>query len=218
MSEMIVILNFHGVGAPAHEVGVEKADVWIEKQPFLEILDAVKGADGVELTFDDGNLSDIEIALPALFERALRATFFVIADRIDTQDYLTKSDVRALAQAGMKIGSHGMKHVAWRGLGAGRLREETVDAKNRIEQALGDEIIDAACPFGSYDRRSLRALREAGFSRVCTSDTGPTTRDAWLASRNTLHAGDTAETTRPIIEARGGDPVRAIKKLIKRWR
>jgi len=35
----------------------------------------------VQLSFDDGNRSDVGIALPALLERELSATFFVVAGR-----------------------------------------------------------------------------------------------------------------------------------------
>jgi peptidoglycan/xylan/chitin deacetylase (PgdA/CDA1 family) len=214
----VSILNFHGVGEPAHELSAGEANVWLDAPRFLEILDAVKGVPNVELTFDDGNMSDIEIAVPALFERGLRATFFIVADRIDQEHYLSKADVKALVQAGMPVGSHGKRHVPWRGLDDQRLREELVEAKETIERAVGDAISEAACPFGSYDRRSLLALRSAGFARVYTSDTGPAHADTWLVARNTIACDDTPESVRRIIADPGRSPVRGLKKLIKRWR
>ena len=67
------------------------------------------------------------IALPALRERGLTATFFVVAGRLGEPGFLDERGVRALADAGMAIGCHGMRHRPWRGLderraarGAGR--------------------------------------------------------------------------------------------------
>jgi hypothetical protein len=41
-------------------------------------------------------------------------------------------------------------------------------------------------PFGAYDRRVLARLRQAGATRVYTSDGGGTRRDDWLQARTEL--------------------------------
>ena len=74
--------------------------------------------------------------------------------------------VEELAAAGMTIGCHGMRHRAWRGLDDRALREELVDAKAMLEGVVDRPVTQAACPFGSYDRRVLRRLRESGYHHV----------------------------------------------------
>ena len=55
----------------------------------------------------------------------------------------------------MGIGCHGMRHRPWRGLDEAALHEELVEAKAVLERIIERPVCDAACPFGTYDRRVL---------------------------------------------------------------
>src|SRR4051794_35750584 len=122
-------LTFHGIGDPRRELEPGEASAWVSHEQFTALLDSVKGRHHVRITFDDGNASDVEHGLPALQERDLKATFFVVAGRLGTPHFLDRADVTELAAAGMTIGCHGMRHRPWRGLDHATLREELVDAK-----------------------------------------------------------------------------------------
>src|SRR6185312_11876791 len=98
-----VNVTFHGIGQPSRDLQPGEDAVWINLPEFESILDSVAGRDDVQLTFDDGNLSDINHALPALRERGLTATFFVVAGRIGTAHFLDEDDIRMLAAEGMTI-------------------------------------------------------------------------------------------------------------------
>jgi peptidoglycan/xylan/chitin deacetylase (PgdA/CDA1 family) len=124
----------------------------------------------VNITVDDGNRSDVGVLAPALVERGLVGTFFVCAGRLGVDSFLDASDLRRLGEMGMRVGTHGMNHVSWRGLSDDRLGVEIFDAKAKLEDAMGARVLEAACPFGEYDRRALRMLAESGIERVFTSD------------------------------------------------
>ncbi|HEX3803727.1 MAG TPA: polysaccharide deacetylase family protein [Solirubrobacteraceae bacterium] len=220
MSSRPFILTFHGVGQPSRALDAGEADVWVDRARFLSILDWAAARKSVEITFDDGNASDLEQALPALRERGLRATFFVVAGRLGRPGFVDVDSLRELAAAGMEIGSHGMWHRPWSGLGEGELREEIVEAKALIEQLIHQPITRAACPFGAYDRRSLKALR-SNYAHVYTSDKGTAHAAGFIQARNSVHASDTAgdidaiATSRPSVQA---SVVRYAKQAVKRWR
>ena len=93
----------------------------------------------------------------------------------------------------MGIGCHGMRHRPWRGLGETALHEEHVEAKAMLEQVVERPVTEAACPFGSYDRRVLRSLRGSGYRRVYTSDRGTTGPEDFLQARNTIGPDDRPE-------------------------
>ncbi len=82
MARTPVGMIFHGVGAPGRELESGEAPYWISRELFLRVLDRV-AADPqpgrIRLSFDDGNASDHDIALPALLARGLRADFFVLS-------------------------------------------------------------------------------------------------------------------------------------------
>jgi peptidoglycan/xylan/chitin deacetylase (PgdA/CDA1 family) len=218
----VLNLCFHGIGTPGRELEPGEDRFWIEPHVFEGMLDAVAGDAGVRITFDDGNASDVEVALPALLRRPLDATFFVIAGRCGQPGALSREDVGELARQGMTIGSHGMRHRSWPSVHGEELREELVDAPRLLADAAGRPVHEAACPFGDYDRRVLRELRRAGFARVYTVDEGAADPDAWLQTRYSVRRSDTPER----IAALARDPgeglarelARSVKQAVKRWR
>jgi len=219
MKDRLIILSFHGIGEPARGIAPDESEPWVREHRFREMLDAVRAVSMVKLTFDGGHASDVEVALPALVSRGLRGEFFVCANRIGQEGYLSRSDLQVLRDSGMEIGTLGMRHLAWHGLGDEALREETVTAKDMIEDQLGAMVTAAACPFGSYDRRVLASLRAAGYMRVYTADGGPADPRAWLQPRNTVGTKDTASSVAGLVARRGGaGPWRAITSTIRRWR
>jgi peptidoglycan/xylan/chitin deacetylase (PgdA/CDA1 family) len=220
MSTRVLNFTFHGVGEPPPSAGEAERDVWISHAEFVSALDAICTRERVTISFDDGNASDIEIALPALRERGVAACFFVVADRIGSPGYLDAADLGELRRAGMQIGLHGMRHRPWRGLSDRELDEEVTGARALLEAAIEARVTVAACPFGSYDRRSLARLRGSGFQRVFSSDGGWASADAWLQARNTLRAGGGAAAVEELAArsriATSG--IRRTKTIVKRLR
>ncbi len=221
MSERCVNLTFHGIGEQTRRLEPGEEEVWASTAQFRAILDAVAHRDGVRISFDDGNSSDLRLALPELRRRGLRATFFLVAGRLATPGFLDESGIRELADAGMTIGCHGMRHRPWRALGAEDLRDEHRVAKERLEQVIQQQVTQAACPFGAYDRQVLRSLRRHGYERVFTSDGGTSRAGDWLQARNSVHRGDDPSLLaripaleRPLAKALG----RRTKLAVKRWR
>ena len=214
-------LTFHGVGEPPRVLDRGEADVWVSKKRFAALLDAAAERNDVRITFDDGNVSDLEHALPALRARGLEATFFVVAGRIGTPGFVDASGVRQLAAAGMEIGSHGMCHRPWRHLDALARDEELVRAKALLEEVVERPVTEAACPFGSYDRRVVAGLRAAGYRRVYTSDRGTTRPDDFLQARNSVGPRDEPDILGRIaaLDKRPDKALRRRAKLaVKRWR
>jgi peptidoglycan/xylan/chitin deacetylase (PgdA/CDA1 family) len=173
-----LVLIFHGIGGRPPWAGADEEAYWCSERNFLSILDAIPQLSAelqipIELTFDDGNATDVSIAAPALQKRGLKATFFVCAGRIGKQGYLDKAQLRSLSAAGMSIGSHGWDHVDWRTLGdESALNREIVEARDVIADTVcGRPIESVAIPFGSYDRRVRQAVAKA-FTEVHTSDGG----------------------------------------------
>jgi peptidoglycan/xylan/chitin deacetylase (PgdA/CDA1 family) len=185
---------FHGIGSPRRALEPGEENYWISVEAFLRMLDLLAERPAVRISFDDGNASDVDIALDALRARGLSATFFVVAGRLGEVGSLGRDDLRALDGAGMTIGTHGMDHRSWRGLDAADLERELVDARIQIAEAVGHAIDEAALPLGAYDRRLLGALRQLGYTKVHTSDRRVAREGNWLQPRFSVVATDTPET------------------------
>jgi peptidoglycan/xylan/chitin deacetylase (PgdA/CDA1 family) len=222
MASEIINLSFHGVGpppGPPREPG--EHDYWVGRDAFLALLDDVQGRDGVRLSFDDGNASDVEVALPALVERGMTADFFVVAGRLGTPGNVDADGVRALSGAGMGVGTHGMDHRSWRGLDDDELALELVEARQAIAEVAGSAVDAAALPLGQYDRTVLAALRKLEYRVVYSSDARRGRPGAWFQPRYSVRASDTPHSLREFVLA----PPRAHQRLrgqlaglAKRWR
>jgi len=215
------ILNFHGLGEPSRPLPSSEKDCWLDSEVFEAVLDRVRGRPDVRITFDDANESDYSIALPRLKARELSAQFFVVAQRIGQESFLSAEQLRTLHAEGMTIGSHGMCHRNWRRLSLTEVQEELVVARDSIEQMIGAPISEAACPYGAYDRRVLQRLRHLGYRATYTSDGGPASLAIWLRPRNTVRRShDLARIQCSMTDIPSGVTKlwRDAKLLIKRWR
>jgi peptidoglycan/xylan/chitin deacetylase (PgdA/CDA1 family) len=193
---------FHGVGQPGPGTDPEAAEYFVSRDLFLAVLDELMQHPETDLTFDDGYASDVDVVLPALAERDLSARFFPLAGRLGSPGHVDATGVRALAEAGMTIGSHGMRHRSWRGLDARAEEEELAVARSLIAEAAGAPVTCVACPFGAYDRRVLAALRGHGYTQVFTSDRCRARAGNWLQPRYSVRGHDTVSTVRDDILAR----------------
>ncbi|HTR69272.1 MAG TPA: polysaccharide deacetylase family protein [Mycobacteriales bacterium] len=185
-----VTLCFHGIGEAQRSLEPGEAEYWVDVDLFERVLDLCTVQQSVTITFDDGNASDVQVALPLLLERNLTASFFPVAGRIDTAGSLRSADLRELTSHGMIVGTHGMNHRSWRKLSTSEIETELGEARRRISDAIGTSVEYAACPLGGYDRRSLTALRKRGYERVYTSDRNAGHRGSWLQPRFSIRNSD----------------------------
>ena len=179
---------------------------------FLALLDRVDGRDDVQMTFDDGNASDIELGLPP-WRRRGSAQHSHRRGRLGGPRSWTSQTWR-LRDAGMQIGSHGIHRRAWRNLDDRTLHEEWSRRgwSSRRRRRARDP---AGCPFGAYDRRVLGAARKAGFRHVYTSDRGTAKTADFLQARNSIGPGDTPQVME-LIAGLEASPRRLLTRRAKR--
>lgn len=215
------MLTIHGVGDFARPMDAGEQATTLTVAELDAALDVIAARPWVRLTFDDGNASDVELALPRLLQRNVRATFFVLAGKLGQPGWLDRDGVVELDRAGMAIGSHGWAHRSWRGMSVVAAHRELVEAPQVLTELLGHPVTEVAVPFGSYDRRVLARLRAVGTTRAYTSDGGPADDRWWLLPRTSLRNGLTAASVRSLVD--DPEPARArasrvVKRLIKQWR
>ncbi|MEO6299557.1 MAG: polysaccharide deacetylase family protein, partial [Paracoccaceae bacterium] len=84
MVERQIGLIFHGIGAPDRELERGEAPYWVSITQFEDTLDMIRAhpqPGRFRISFDDGNMSDHDIALPRLVAAGLVAEFFVLSGR-----------------------------------------------------------------------------------------------------------------------------------------
>jgi peptidoglycan/xylan/chitin deacetylase (PgdA/CDA1 family) len=221
MASWRIGLLFHGIGRPGRPLEPGEAPFWLPEAAFLSILDRVAAAPDpgrFHLSFDDGNASDHDIALPALQARGLRAAFFVLSGRIGQPGALSADQIRALAAADMEVGSHGAAHRDWTRLDAAAREDELRGAKVALESVLGRPVTAAGIPFGRYNATVLAELRAAGFAAAYSSDRGRMDPAAFLRSRCSLRGDMDAAALAAALAGRL-PPLRRLRRaLAMAWR
>jgi len=167
-----------------------------------------------EITFDDGHISNYDIALPALAARDLIATFFLTVGWMGTRSgYMDWNQVRALHSAGQRIGAHGWSHTLLTHCDDDALHTELVTARLTLEDKLGAPITIMSLPGGRSDPRVLAACRAAGYQFVFTSVPHAEPPDLpFLLGRLNLHNNTATETLAQLLDSRSGALARLQRK------
>jgi len=211
-------LNFHGIGSPPAETDSAERRYWITKDAFYQVIDRIPAwqeQQRILITFDDGNASDLEIAAPALLERGLRATFFVLTGRLEQPGYLSADDVRQLRDMRFGIGSHGQDHVSWPDQTPAALHAEVFHSRDRLEQVLGAPVTEAAIPFGNYNRKVIQALKAAKYEAAWTSDGGAIRGNGFLRPRTSIRSDMSVHDVQHCLTGRL-HPVREARRVLSK--
>jgi len=202
-----------------------------------DLVDAVReGRDlperPVAITFDDGLADFAEHAWPALRQRGLTATLYVVAGAVGGQadwladlgqppPMLTWDQVRDLAREGCEIGSHSLSHPELDTLRAGPLAAEVALSRRELSSQLGRPVRSFAYPHGYHDRRVREAVVDAGYESACAVREALSSRedDPYALARVTLLHDAGTDVVADVLDGRGHrvapfpEPVRT-----KAWR
>ena len=142
------------------------------------------GRSEFRVTFDDGYLSVYEGACPALSERNMTATIYVVAGSVggindwDTragdsrEPMMSVEQIRELSDGGFQIGSHTMTHPHLTELSDEQLRAELTDSKHILEDITGREVTTFSYPYGDCDNRVMEEVIAAGYTSAVGTKLG----------------------------------------------
>lgn len=163
-------------------------------------------ARSVVMTFDDGNRSFYDIALPILKKYGYKAALFVYTDSIGrSKDTLTWNQLKQIKAEGFEIGSHGLSHMDLTKRSAdedgetyfARIKKEIFLSKKIIDQKLDQDTKYFAFPFGGYNPRILQWTEQAGYELGLSAKRGS---NPFFADRLTLKRNEvTGEDMRNFI-------------------
>jgi peptidoglycan/xylan/chitin deacetylase (PgdA/CDA1 family) len=116
----------------------------------------------VSIDFDDGDASTYKNASPTLTKNNFRGTFYINASTLGTRGYMTKANVKTLANSGQEIGSHLYQHVDMVSLTASQLTQQITKNNTALNTILGTDykITNFASPYGSYTSNSLSTVMQ----------------------------------------------------------
>jgi peptidoglycan/xylan/chitin deacetylase (PgdA/CDA1 family) len=193
------VLFFHAT-RPRHADAFRRQLAWIQQRfeviDFAAFKQRFAGSDpgptdrpAVLLTFDDGFVSNHDVAAPMLEEFGMRGVFFVTPafsladDRASRAFYettlhgkpgwyeraMTPREIRALADRGHTIGNHTFSHVRFSRTPETEYRHEILDAAALIESWIGREVETFAWPYAWHAITPAALRLAADRHRYCFS-------------------------------------------------
>jgi len=142
------------------------------------------------LTFDDGSLTVLRHAAPAMADAGFRAINYLVSDLLggvnewDTvhgevpDRLMDEGQVREWMAAGHQIGAHTRTHPWLSRLSPAEAREEIFGCKKSLEDRFGVPVRHFCYPYGDYSKAVRDLVEEAGYDTAVTVEPGvrgPTT-------------------------------------------
>ncbi|MBE6807391.1 MAG: hypothetical protein E7527_05220 [Ruminococcaceae bacterium] len=125
--------------------------------PYRDYTD-LKGKKLVALTFDDGPGPYTERLLDAMKKRGVKATFFVLGQRVDKYGDL----IKRMEKEGHVVGSHSYDHPNLTKLSYAKVRDNMEKTAKKIEKLIGHKPEIMRCPGGSCNDTVKKYAKEAG--------------------------------------------------------
>jgi peptidoglycan/xylan/chitin deacetylase (PgdA/CDA1 family) len=139
----------------------------------LEEARAEAGNRRIAITFDDGTMGQYEHAVPALRDRGMTATFFVVTDWVGRTGFMSWDELRLMKKWGMSIQSHSKSHPHLSELTERDLRRELEESRRELDAKLDQRTTEIALPGGNAPKFLLRRiLGESGYEAVANSRWG----------------------------------------------
>jgi peptidoglycan/xylan/chitin deacetylase (PgdA/CDA1 family) len=117
----------------------------------------------VLLTFDDGQGSQITVALPELRRRSMVGTFFVMTVVLDKPHWMSRQDLRRLDSAGMTVAAHTWDHHRADRYGGTDWRTQLDQPRAELESILRKPVRHFAYPYGAWSPTDFPHLSSAGY-------------------------------------------------------
>lgn len=124
------------------------------------VLDGKEGNEKVVLiSFDDTRADHFTNAAPLLEKYGFRGVFYIMTVSIGKPGYMSKAQIRELAERGHSIGLHTWDHQDLRKISEDQWRVQLDQPKALLEEITGKTITSLAYPYGLWNHGIIQQLK-----------------------------------------------------------
>ena len=118
------------------------------------------------ITFDDSRLDQYTAALPELDKHEFKGVFFIMTVALNKPGYMSKEQVKELADKGHVIGSHTYDHKNVKKYTSDDWIEQVQKPSQQLQTITGKPIEYFAFPFGLWNKEAISKLKDHDFKAV----------------------------------------------------
>jgi peptidoglycan/xylan/chitin deacetylase (PgdA/CDA1 family) len=166
------VLAYHEIMPESNYAYCVTASAFADHLRLFDLLAKSGGQQSsVQITFDDGEQSQLHNALPLLAAHGISARYFITPGLIGTAaKFLGWDELKILQNAGHSIQSHGWSHKFLTFCSDSELSHELRAPKQLLEEKMGTAVEEISVPGGRWNWRVIDACAAAGYKRVYVSD------------------------------------------------
>lgn len=117
----------------------------------------------VMISFDDTRLDHYTVALAELNKYGFKGVFFIMTVSLNRPGYMSKEQVKQLADEGHAIGLHTWNHKNVKTFTEEDWSIQVTKPRDQLNAITGKPIDYFAYPFGLWDKRGLEKIKGYGF-------------------------------------------------------
>lgn len=120
----------------------------------------------VMLTFDDTDYDQYEVGAKVLDQHGFKGVYFIMTVSIGKKGkvhYMSKEDIKDLADNGNTIGSHTYDHKNFKKYAGEDWVQQLDKPTAKLEEITGKKMLDFAYPFGLWNSQGIPELKKRGF-------------------------------------------------------
>ncbi|NEZ47358.1 polysaccharide deacetylase family protein [Clostridium niameyense] len=142
----------------------------------------------IVITLDDGYVDNYENAYPIIKEFGFKAAIFDVTSNIDKNPKtITSKQIKEMNDNGITIASHTVNHDQLDILSYEKQLETMKKSKEDLEKILGKKVNYIAYPYGKWNKDTLKAAKEAGYTMAFTTDGSWSGKDDGIYGLNRVY-------------------------------
>lgn len=159
----------------------------------------------ISLRFDDGWLSQYQVALPKMQSAGYKGTFFIVSRQLEDygfSGFMSKAQVKDLFNTGNEVGAHTQTHADLPTLNSTQQQQEIQGSRNDLLAMNIGPIISFAYPYGDYNSTTLNLVKSDGFNDAAATINGDVTpnSDRYQLERQSMESNVTIAQAKQWID------------------
>jgi len=143
----------------------------------------------IMITFDDTRAEQYSIGAAEMKKYGFKGVFFVMTVSINRPGYMSKEEIKSLADEGHVVAAHTWDHHMVTKYSGEDWNTQLVKPKAKLEEIIGKPLTDFAYPFGLWNTAAIPELKKSGYEMAYILSTKRDSIDPLYTIRRMIVSG-----------------------------